>query len=82
VYVKAKAAFARVTLDASGSRDPDGTLVSYQWFRGGAQIATGRTASVNLGIAVHTITLRVTDDRQASSEDQVTVKVSKRGGRK
>jgi subtilisin family serine protease len=82
VYVKGKAAFARVTLDASGSRDPDGTIVSYQWLRDGAQIATGRTASVNLGIAVHTITLRVTDDRQATSEDQLTVEVRKRGGRK
>jgi hypothetical protein len=28
----------------------------------------------------HTITLRVTDDDQASNEDQVTIEVGKRGG--
>jgi hypothetical protein len=71
-----------VTLDASGSHDPDGTLVSYQWLENGAQIATGKTTAVSLGIGSHTITLRVTDDDQASSEDQVTVEVNQRGGRK
>jgi hypothetical protein len=80
VAVKGKATTATVTLDASGSYDPDGTLVSYQWLEDGTPIATGQTVSVNLPMGSHTITLRVTDDDQASSEDQVTVEVGKRGG--
>jgi hypothetical protein len=80
VAVKGKAVTATVTLDASGSSDPDGTLVSYQWFESGTAIAAGQRVSVNLGMGSHTITLRVTDDDQASSEDQVTIEVGKRGG--
>jgi thermitase len=82
VYVKGKATGAPVTLDASASSDPDGTIVSYQWLDGGLLIATGKTVSVNLGVGTHTITLRVTDDDQASAEDQVTVKVNTRVGKK
>jgi subtilisin family serine protease len=80
VAVKGKATTATVTLDASGSYDPDGTLVSYQWLEDGTPIATGQRVSVNLGMGSHTITLRVTDDDQASNEDQVTIEVGKRGG--
>lgn len=83
VSVKGKATSSTVTLDASGSHDPDGTLVSYQWLENGAPIATGKTVSVSLGIGSHTITLRVTDDDQASDEDQLIVEVKKPGaGRK
>jgi subtilisin family serine protease len=82
VYVKGKAVTATATLDASRSHDPDGTIVSYQWFENGAPIATGRTASVTLEIGAHSITLRVIDDDQASDEDQLTVEVGKRGGKK
>jgi subtilisin family serine protease len=82
VQVKGKAVTATVTLDGSRSHDPDGAIVSYQWFEDGAPIATGRTASVTLEIGAHAITLRVTDDGQASSEDQLTVQVFKRGGKK
>jgi hypothetical protein len=82
VFVKGKAAVATVTLDASGSHDPDGALVSYQWIQDGAAIASGRTVSVSLGLGAHTITLRVTDDDGASADDQVTVNVARRGGKK
>ena len=82
VYLKGKAGVATVTLDGSGSYDPDGTSISHEWLLDDQLIATGRTASVNLELGSHTITLRVTDDGQASSEDQVVVDVSKRGGKK
>jgi hypothetical protein len=77
--LKGKVEVATVTLDASGSSDPDGTIVSYRWLENGAQIATGKTVSVNLGVGSHLITLQVTDDDQATAEDQLTVVVSKRG---
>jgi hypothetical protein len=71
-----------VTLDASGSRDADGTTLSYQWFENGALIGTGKTVSVNLGIGTHTITLWVTDDAQVSTDDEVIVEISKRGAKR
>jgi subtilisin family serine protease len=80
VAVKGKAVTSTVTLDASASYDHDGTLVSYQWLESGTLMATGRLVSVNLPMGTHTITLRVTDDDQASAEDQVSVEVAKRGG--
>jgi subtilisin family serine protease len=80
VAVKGKASTPTVTLDASASYDHDGTLVSYQWLEDGTPVATGQTVSVNLPMGTHTITLRVTDDDQASSDDQVTIEVGKRGG--
>jgi subtilisin family serine protease len=79
ISLKGRATISTVTLDASGSHDPDGTLISYQWLANGAPIATGKTVSVNLRIGSHKITLRETDDDQASSEDQLTVEISKRG---
>jgi PKD domain len=82
IFVTGKAGNATVTLDASSSSDSDGKIVSYQWLEGNAPIATGETVSVNLGIGSHTITLRVTDDDQASSEDQLTVEISKRGAKR
>lgn len=71
-----------VTLDGSASFDPDGVIVSYQWLENGQQIATGSTATPSLPTGTHTITLRVTDDQGASSEDQLTVQIIKSGGGK
>jgi subtilase family serine protease/subtilisin family serine protease len=75
VSVIGQAQTATVNLNGSSSFDADGTIVSYQWLENGAQIATGQTASVILGIGSHTITLRVTDDDQASSDDPATIEV-------
>jgi subtilisin family serine protease len=81
--VKGKATSASVTLDGSGSRDPDGTLVSYQWLENGVPIATGRIVTVSLPLGVHTITLRVTDDDLAPAEDTARIEVARKGtGRK
>ncbi len=77
---KAKPGVEPVTLDGSQSFDPDGTIVSYQWLDGGSQIATGETATVNLSVGTHTITLRVTDDQLASSTDQVIIQINDKNG--
>ena len=37
----APTATANVTLDGSGSADPDGTIVSYVWSQNGTVLATG-----------------------------------------
>jgi outer membrane autotransporter protein len=65
-----------VTLDASASTDSDGTIVSYQWFRGGQLLATGVTATVQLDDGESFLTLVVTDEAGNSASDAVLITVS------
>jgi hypothetical protein len=69
-----------VTLNGSGSSDPDGTIVNYLWQEGTTTLANSAspTANVNLGAGAHTITLTVTDDDGATDSDDVTVIVNRR----
>jgi len=67
----------QVTLDGSGSKDPDGNIVSYVWTEGGLQIAIGVKPTVTLSTGTHSITLKVTDDGGLTDTDTVTIKVLK-----
>ena len=69
-----------VTLNGSGSSDPDGTISSYIWKEGSTQIATGATPSVNFTVGNHTVTLTVTDNDGASASDNVVITVTAGGG--
>ena len=60
-----------VTLDASQSWDPDGTIVSYAWSVG----ATGVNPTVELGVGVHTITLTVTDNQGSTATATVQIAI-------
>ncbi|MES9991400.1 MAG: autotransporter domain-containing protein [Candidatus Thiodiazotropha sp.] len=64
-----------VTLDGTGSSDSDGTIVSYQWFESGTEIASGVSPNVSLSVGTHNLTLRVTDNDGISAEDQVTITI-------
>jgi hypothetical protein len=64
-----------VTLDGSGSSDPDGAIVSYQWTDGAQIIGTGATPAVSLPVGEHTLSLTVTDDGGASSSDTVFITI-------
>ena len=66
---------ARVTLDATGSSDPDGTIVGYQWREGTTVLGVNATEPVFLPAGVHTITLEVADDDGATSSDTTSVTV-------
>jgi len=79
---KGKPGEERVTLDGSGSYDPDpdGNIISYEWFEAGERIASGETVTVKLPVGPHTITLQVTDDRLEINEDQVTITITSKNG--
>jgi hypothetical protein len=65
-----------VALDASASRDPDGTIVSFEWLLDGQSLATGMNASVRLPDGESFITLIVTDDVGNTSSDAVLITIS------
>ena len=65
-----------VTLDGSGSSDPDGNIVSYRWLEGGVEIGTGASASVDFATGDHDVTLIVSDDAGAQDTDTVTIRVT------
>jgi subtilisin family serine protease len=69
-----------VTLDGSGSTDPDGDTLSYQWSEGGQAIASGEAPSVVLAVGTHTITLAVMDGRGGSDTDDVVIEVLAKSG--
>lgn len=64
-----------VTLDGSGSSDVDGTITSYSWIEADVVIATGQMPSVSFALGVHTVTLRVRDDENATDTDDVIITV-------
>ena len=64
-----------VTLDGSASSDPNGSITSYTWLEGGAQIATGMTVDVSFGVDLHTVELHVTDDDGNADSDKLSVLV-------
>ena len=64
-----------VTLDGSGSYDPDGTISSYNWTEGATVLGVNRTFSHNFAVGTHNVTLTVTDDKGASASDDCIVDV-------
>ena len=66
---------ADVTLDGSGSDDPDDDPLSYTWSEDDTKIAAGEIATVTLLPGTHTITLTVDDNISGTDSDQVTITV-------
>jgi alpha-galactosidase len=67
---------ASVILDASTVSDVDGSIVSYTWSEGAVQLATGRVATVDFAVGVHSVTLIVQDDGGAVSTVSLTITVT------
>ncbi len=65
-----------VTLNGSASSDADGTIVSYQWYRNGLQIAAGSTPTVRLTDGNNVLTLVVFDDDGNTASDVVEIAVA------
>lgn len=54
---------ADVTLDATGSSDPDGDSVSFLWYDYDVQVARGALATVNFAVGPHSIRLVAFDSK-------------------
>jgi K319-like protein/WD40 repeat protein len=65
----------RVRLDGSGSSDPDGTVVGWEWREGTVLLGSGQSLDTTLGQGSHTITLTVTDDDGLTHSDDLVVDV-------
>jgi len=68
----------QISLDASGSTDPDGSLVNYEWDMGdGENPVSGETQTYTYIVAgTYTVTLTVTDNDGNTNSVTVTVTVS------
>lgn len=66
---------ATVTLDGTGSTDPDGGALTFSWTGAGA-ILEGPTPTIQLGIGNYSFSLNVTDDLGEQATDIVEVTVS------
>jgi len=64
-----------VTLDGSGSMDPDGDELVYEWAMGDGSTADGVGPSVDLAPGVHDITLTVRDLRGGVDSDTVRITI-------
>jgi len=65
---------AQVTLDGSGSTDPEGDALAYTWTWPGGS-ATGVVATVALPLGSHCVTLTVRDPSGHIDRDEVTIQV-------
>jgi len=66
-----------VTFSAANSSDSDGKIVSYEWSENGTILSQDvNFTKSDFSVGMHTITLKVTDDKNASSEANVTVTIN------
>lgn len=70
--VEATAINTPVTLDGSGSTDPDGDALTYTW-SGGFGLATGVNPVVALALGTHDIDLSVDDGKGGFDSDEVQI---------
>jgi PKD repeat protein len=65
-----------VQFDGSGSYDPDGTIVSYEWDFGDGSIGTGVNPShIYTAVGMYTVTLTLTDDQGLTDTDETTAEI-------
>jgi hypothetical protein len=68
---------ASVTLDGSGSNDPDGDALTYAWDDGKGHTSSAVKPTFNLAVGTYAFTLTVTDPSGLSSSATVTITVNR-----
>jgi hypothetical protein len=64
-----------VTLNASGSTDPEGDPLRYEWYYQNGLLSTNAVVSLGFALGTYQIQLRVTDPGNASAQDSTSVTV-------
>jgi probable HAF family extracellular repeat protein len=67
---------AQVTLDGSGSTDPNNSTLTYEWSSGGAVLGTSQKLTVSLPLGTNVVTLKVADTCGESAQTNLTVIVT------
>jgi hypothetical protein len=67
--------FETITLDGSGSVDPDGFISRYEWSENGRVLGSGPVLDVNLSVGWHEVTLTVMDCALKEVSDTVIINV-------
>jgi len=70
-----------VTMDGSGSSDPDGTITDWVWsVNDDGTLYAGEQVTIDLPLGTHTVHLAISDDDGADGFDSATVTVESSGG--
>ncbi len=64
-----------ILLDASGSSDPDGSIIFYRWFQEGTELARIAQPEITLGLGSFSLVLEVQDNQGASDRDTVNISI-------
>jgi hypothetical protein len=69
-----------MTLDGSGSFDPDGTIQAYEWKEGESVLGSEAILVYEFSLGSHTVSLTVTDDKGATAADTALINVLPNSG--
>jgi len=70
-----------LTLDGSGSTDPDSTpgtnddIIGFGWYEGDTLLGSGETLNHTFALGIHTVTLLVSDSFGETDQDEVVITV-------
>jgi len=64
-----------VSLDGSGSTDPDYDIITYNWYEGSTFLGSGEVIKHTFGLGTHTVRLVVTDIFSQTDSDEVIINV-------
>lgn len=65
-----------VSLSGATSTDDDGSIVNYEWLENDTLLHSGSSYDANLSEGSHTLTLKVTDDQNATGEESIEIVVA------
>lgn len=76
VYDVDGSGFEKITLNSSGSSDPEGGALLYEWKEGNTVLGSNASFSDDFSVGIHKVTLTVTDNSGATGIDEVIITVT------